>query len=431
MSSSSKKIVTLIVLLACVAVAIWFLWPTAQNNENTTRTPRAIPVVVAEAVQVDVPHLLNTVGIAEPLHSVVIRPQIEGVLTQVLFTEGQDVQLDQKIATIDDRVLQATLNSQKAELASNLARLRSAQVDLSRYRNLAEHNAISRQTLEQQSALVEQLKADVTRNEADIEDARVRLSYTQILSPVAGRVGIRKVDAGNLVRPTDAEGIVTITQINPISIIFTVAQTSLEPLRRTHLESDGATVQAIDRNTGKLLASGPISAFDNTVRAGSGTVQVRAIFDNEDEQLWPGQFVSVRVPVGHSRDAITVPTVAIRLGLDDSFVYRLLADNTVERVPVKVIYRDEDQRQAVIESDIKPGDKVVVDGFVRLVAGAKVSVSAEAPAASAPAPAVPVTNAPQPAPPDPENSAPAAQLADATAAPAAASDFSDKESKRQ
>lgn len=383
MSSPSKRIFSIVLLLACIGAVIWFFSRTPQDDSSAARRTAAIPVVVAEAVRTDVPHLLNTVGTVESLHSVLIRPQIEGVLTDVLFEEGQDVEKGQLLATIDDRVLVATLNSQKAELASNNARLRSAEADLARYRNLAEHNAIPRQTLEQQEAMVEGLKADIARNEAHIEDARVRLSYTRILSPVSGRAGIRRVDPGNLVRPTDAEGIVTVTQIHPVSVIFSIAQNSLEPLRRTDSEPEGAPVQAIDRSTGKVIATGPISAIDNTVRAGSGTVQIRALFDNQDERLWPGQFVAVRVPVGRSRNALTVPNVAVRLGLDSPFVYRLAADSTAEFVPVRVLYRDEDERRAVIEGDIEAGDKIIIDGFVRLTPGAKVALSQQRNAAMA------------------------------------------------
>lgn len=387
MSQSTRKTLLFIVLLVCAAAVIYFLWRGTGGEQTTQRAQTAVPVVVAQVVRTDVPHLLNTVGTVEPLHSVVVRPQIEGVLTAVLFEEGQDVEKGQPIATIDDRVLQATLNSAKAELSSNQSRLRSAEADLTRYRNLVEHSAISRQVLDQQEALVEQLKADLARNEASIEDAQVRLSYTRILSPVSGRVGIRKVDEGNLVRPTDAEGIVTITQVNPISVLFSVAQNSLEPLRRTNREPEGAPVQVIDRDSGALLATGPISAIDNSVRPGSGTVQIRALFDNEGETLWPGQFVAVRVPTGRSRDAITVPSVAVRLGLDNAFVYRIGPDEVAEQVPVNVLYRDEDFRRTVVEADIRPGDKVVVDGFVRLRPNAKVSVIEEvqmqAPAAAA------------------------------------------------
>lgn len=380
MSHSSPKKLFLIVLVIAVVALAAYLWHSREKPLPPARGTGAIPVVITPALRTDVPHLLNTVGTVESLHSVVVRPQIEGLLTQVLFEEGQYVEQGQLIATIDDRVLQATLNSARAERASNESRLRSAEADLARYTSLIEHNAISRQVLDQQAALVEQLKADIARDQANIEDAQVRLSYTQIHSPVSGRAGIRRVDAGNLVRPTDPEGIVSITQMHPISVLFSVAQSSLEPLRRTREEPQSDLVWAVDRNSGKLLASGPISAIDNAVRTGSGTVQIRANFNNADERLWPGQFVAVRVPVGYSRDAITVPSVAVRLGLNTPFVYRIAEDDTAELVPVAISYRDEDSQRTVIIGDIEAGDKIVVDGFVRLKPGTRISIAEEIPA---------------------------------------------------
>lgn len=377
MSQKSRSFLLIIVLLIIVAAVVYFFAfaPKGGDQQQAGGAPAAIPVIVAPATQRDVPHLLGAVGTVEPLQSVIVRAQTEGTVTRILFEEGAPVQRDELLATIDERVLRATLGSAQAQLLGNESKLHSAQSDLTRYRNLAERNAISRQVLDQQEALVQQLQADVSRDKALIEDAQVRLSYASITSPLSGRAGIRQVDEGNFVRVGDEGGIVRVTQMHPISVLFAVPQASFAALRSMSGTPELSQVLVLDRDSGQELASGPIRAVDNLVRQGSGTVQVRAVFDNESEVLWPGQFVSVRVPVGISRGAIVVPSVAVRLGMESPYVYRLLADETVQMVPVRPGYRDEDTGITVIEEGLAAGDQVVVDGFIRLSPGARVRVA--------------------------------------------------------
>lgn len=377
MTDSFRKKLIVAALLIVVVVAAYALWTPSGNGDIATangQSQRAIPIRAAAAEQQDVTHWINAVGTVEPLHRVIVRAQVEGLLTEVLFDEGQVVERGQVLAKIDDRVLRATLRSAEADLISNESQLRNAALDLQRYRNLAQSNAISKQVLDQQEALVEQLNAEANRDKAAIEDARVRLSYTTILSPITGRVGIRKVDAGNFVRVSDAEGIVTVTQMDPISVLFSLPQTSLPALQEVLQEAGQAQVKVMQRQSGQELTSGTVSAIDTEIRPGSGTVQIRAQFDNNEEALWPGQFVAVRVPVGHSKEAVVVPAVALRLGRDGNYVYRLVEGDTVELVPVRSGYHDEATGLVVVEDGLSAGDQVVTDGFVRLRPGAKVRV---------------------------------------------------------
>ncbi|WAC46892.1 efflux RND transporter periplasmic adaptor subunit [Asticcacaulis sp. SL142] len=373
-----------------VAAAAFFLWPKGESDDKGKGRP-PVPVVTVRAETRTIAHDLKVVGSVTSLNSVTLRPQVDGVLTQVLFDEGAFVQKGQLLAVIDDRSLKAALQSAQAQLATNRSRLLVAETDLKRYQSLAEINAIPQQTLDQQKAAVEQAKAAVQMDEAAVENARVQLSFTRITSPVSGRIGIRRVDPGNLVSASSTEGLATVTQINPISVVFSVPQTVQGDLIEGMKRSGGITVKAVDREKGEVLATGRISALDNVVQAGTGTVQIRAIFDNAGETLWPGQFVIADISLNESTNALTLPTVAVRPGLEGPFVIKIVADKA-QIVPVETAYQNDDY--VVVSKGVAAGDEIVTDGHSRLQPDAAVKrvkpggediAGAAKPAAKAPA----------------------------------------------
>lgn len=345
--------------------------------------PAPVPVLTAQVERRDVPHWQDTIGTVTALNRATLRTQVDGVLTDVLFHEGQTVQRGQLLARIDDRAIRAGLDGAQARRARDAAQLSAAQSDLTRFRQLSGGQLIARQMLDQQASSVQQLQATAQDNQASIDAARVQLSYTRIVSPIDGRVGLRRVDPGNVVRSADAEGLVTVEQVDPISVVFALAQDQLPGLRRA--QAGGAvTVQALDRDAGRLLAEGELRVIDNRIDETTGTVRLRAVFANAGDALWPGQLVSVRVRTGADEDALTVASEALQRGVDGSFVYKVGADAKVAAVPVKVGYQDSTLAVIVAEANaLKPGDTVVRDGQSRLKPGT--AVAATRPAATTPA----------------------------------------------
>ena len=332
----------------------------------------AVPVTVALAEQRDVAHQQPSVGTVQSLHSVVIRPQVSGLLTEVRFKEGQLVERGTLLARIDDRSIQAALSRAQAEKASKQAQLRMAELDFERYRNLGDQNVVSRQTLDKQAALVDELKADIQASEAALVEQRVLLSFTQIVSPVRGRVGIRRVDPGNLVQAGDARGLVSVTQIDPISVVFTLPQDALLQLHDVANNPAAARVTAYDRDAGVQLATGQLTTFDNEIDATTGTIRLRAQFDNKGGKLWPGQFVAVQLQTGVTSNAIVVPARAVGHGLTGPFVFRI-RNSKAEVVPVTLSYQDDEI--AVVSKGVAARDSIVVDGQSRLKAGTSVQAT--------------------------------------------------------
>ncbi|ALN81548.1 efflux RND transporter periplasmic adaptor subunit [Lysobacter antibioticus] len=334
--------------------------------------PPPVPVTTMRVERRDVPHWQETIGTVTSLQSTVLRPQVDGVLTQVLFREGQQVKRGQLLARIDDRSIAANLDGAQAALARDAAQLRAAKSDLDRFRQLSGSQLIARQMLEQQAASVQQLQATAQANQAAIDATRVQLSHTRILSPIDGRVGLRRVDPGNVVRAGDDDGLVTVQQVDPISVMFTLPQDQLPRLRQA--QAAGAVeVQALDRDAGLVLAQGELSVIDNQIDDATGTVRIRAVFKNSQDRLWPGQLVSVRVRTGTSAAATVVASEAVQRGADDSFVYRVEAGNKVALVPVRIEYQDD---KLAVVSGLQAGDVVVRDGQSRLKPGMTVAPTA-------------------------------------------------------
>ncbi|MFJ7885764.1 efflux RND transporter periplasmic adaptor subunit [Pseudomonas sp. NPDC096917] len=373
MRIQTKKIIvgTLVVLLIGAAI-----WQFKRPAPSKTVTGMPVPVRVIQVVQQDVPRYVSGIGAVLSLHSVVIRPQIDGILTQLLVKEGQTVNAGDLLATLDDRSIKASLDQAKAQLGQNQAQLQGALIDLKRYQLLSVDNGVSKQTLDQQQALVNQLKATAQGNQAAIEAAQVQLSYTQIHSPVTGRVGIRAVDPGNFLRVSDTQGLFSVTQLDPIAVEFSLPQQWLPTLHELLAAKDPARVKAFlgdaDLN-GTPLGEGRLSLIDNQVSATTGTIKVKAQFDNPTHTLWPGQLVNVEIQTGLDQHALVVPPQVVQRGLDNYFVYRVNGDG-VETVPVQVVYQD---TELTIVNGVNVGDTLVSDGQSRLKPGSRIETLSE------------------------------------------------------
>ncbi|CRI59009.1 efflux RND transporter periplasmic adaptor subunit [Pseudomonas sp. CCOS 191] len=368
-------------VLAALALALLVAigaWQGLRREAPVNRAASAIPVRVVAVAQQDVPRYLSAIGSVLSLHSVEVRPQVEGVLTQVLVKEGQWVKQGDLLATLDDRAIRANLDQARAQLGQTQAQLQVGNVNLKRYQLLSSDDGVSKQTLDQQQALVNQLQATIKGNQAAIDNAAVQLSYTQIRSPVSGRVGIRNVDPGNLVRTSDTQSLFSVTQIDPIAVEFALPQQQLPVLQgllnsatpaevETYLDADGER---------SLLARGHLMLIDNQVSATTGTVRVKAEFDNKDGRLWPGQLVTVRLRTAVDEDALVVPPPVVQRSIDGHFVYRLDGDK-VSAVPVKVVYQDSTLN---VIAGVKAGDRLVLDGQSRLKPGSTVEVTPDTPA---------------------------------------------------
>jgi multidrug efflux system membrane fusion protein len=363
-------------------------------NPNT-----AMPVVVAPAVTGDIDVTLNALGTVTSLATVTIKSQISGYLVNVNYQEGQVVKKGDLLAEIDDRSYKLAQQNAEGLLARDQAMLQSSELDLKRYQDLIKTNAIPRQQLDQQAALVAQNKANIQSDQAQIEVQKLNIVYCHIIAPVSGRVGLRLVDQGNYVTPGDATGLVVITQFQPISVIFTVAEDDL-PRITARLKAAGTLpVTAFDRSGAKKLATGELKTIDNEIDTSTGTFKLRAIFANDDEALFPNQFVNVKLLVDTLKGVTVVPKAAIQRGAPGPFVYLLNDDQTVTVRPVTL--GQESGEQVSIEKGLSPGDRVVIDGADKLRNGAKVvprdaSAAAGAPAASPGAAQTPPQSGDQP-----------------------------------
>ncbi|XVO88412.1 efflux RND transporter periplasmic adaptor subunit [Pseudomonas palleroniana] len=367
----------LVGVLLVLAVAAWALTRPAKTK---LAAPAAIPVRVVSVAQQDVPRFVSGIGSVLSLHSVVIRPQIDGILTRLLVKEGQWVKAGDLLATLDDRSIRASLDQARAQLGESQAQLQVALVNLKRYKALSVDDGVSKQTYDQQQALVNQLKATVQGNQAAIDSAQVQLSYTQIRSPVSGRVGIRTVDEGNFLRMSDTQGLFSVTQIDPIAVEFSLPQQMLPTLQGLIAAPTQANVDVYmgadtDGQTGDLLAEGHLSLIDNQINSTTGTLRAKAEFNNAAQRLWPGQLVTLKIQTAVDNNALVVPPTVVQRGLDSHFVYRVSGDK-VEVVPVQVVYQNSDLN---IIQGVQAGDVLVSDGQSRLKAGARVEVLKEPP----------------------------------------------------
>ncbi len=375
-----RSLVGRIAIVVVLAVAALFVWqkfeksgaPPSESvksarSEGTTQTVRVAPVALG-----DMPITLDALGAVTPFETVTIRTQIAGMLMALGFTEGQMVTKGDFLVQIDPRPYQAALAQAQGQLAKDQALLAQAQSDLERYEALNKQDSISKQTVADQEALVAQDKAAIQTDQAQVQTATLNLNYTHIVSPINGRVGIRLEDPGNYLQPSDATGIVVVTQLDPISVLFSTAEDNL-PRIAERLNS-GATipVTAFDRaNVGKL-AEGTLTTYDSQVDVTTGTIKMRATFDNPKGVLFPQQFVNVRLLIDTLRGVALAPNAAVQVGPTGHFVYLLNADDTVTKRDV--VAGPSDGKSTTIAAGLAAGDKVVIDGVDRLRDGAKVRV---------------------------------------------------------
>jgi multidrug efflux system membrane fusion protein len=332
------------------------------------------PVSVAAARQRDVPVMLQAIGTISAANTAVVRAQVSGVLQSVHFKEGQMVKQGQLLAQIDPRSFEAALAQAQGTLARDSAQLKNAQLDLARYQDLLAKDSIARQQVDTQQALVRQLQGTVQADEGQVASAKLQLSYTRITAPISGRAGLRQIDVGNVINPSDANGLVSITQTDPIHAVFSVPEANLPAIRRKLNAGEALAVEAWDRELKNRLGVGKLVAVDNAIDAATGTIKIKAQLDNRDGLLFPNQFVNIRLRVDTVPNAMVVPGAAVQRGAQGIYVYLLKDDGTVTARAVQPGVADGDW--VVVQGDIKPGDKVVTDGIDRLREGAKVEVIA-------------------------------------------------------
>jgi multidrug efflux system membrane fusion protein len=399
---------TIFLLLLAIAGAIW--WQRPFFGQEPVAQKRATPPVSVGVATVDKGNInvtLDALGTVTSLATVTVKTQISGQLVAVDFQEGQDVKKGDLLAQIDPRPFQAALAQAQGQLARDQALLQGAQVDLKRYQGLAAQNAVPRQTLDTQVALVAQDQGTVEADKAMVQAATVNLDFTSIRSPLDGRTGLRQVDQGNYVTPTDGAGIVVITQIQPISVLFTVPEDQLRAIAQRLHEGATLPVTAFDRTGNNKLAEGELQTFDSQIDPTTGTIKLRASFGNENRALYPNQFVNIELIVNEHKDVAIAPTAAVQRGVPGTFVYLVNADNTVS--VRKIALGVTEGVRVEILSGINPGDRVVVDGADKLREGAHIAVRE---VAQPPAQTQPATPPPQPAeaqpasanPPDPDAS---------------------------
>ena len=329
-----------------------------------------MPVVLAEAARRDLEVHLQGLATVQAFNTVTIRAQVDGQLSRIVFREGQEVRVGDLLAEIDARSFQAALDQAIARKAQDEAQLANARNDLQRYRGLVEQNYVARQQLDVTQAQVKQLEAAVLGDQAAIEAARVTLGYTAIRSPIEGRTGIRLVDTGNIVKASDSTGIVVITQLRPISLVFTLPEEDLQRIVRT-MRAGPLAVVALSRDGKERLDQGVLELVDNQIDTGTGTMRLKATMPNRAGLLWPGQFVNALLSVETLQQALVVPAAAIQRGPQGTFVYAVRPDDTVD---MKTVVPGEiSEGQAVIESGLEDGERVVIEGQYRLQPGSRVA----------------------------------------------------------
>ena len=345
--------------------------------------PQRTPIVAEPARTADVDVYLNALGTVTPLRTVTVRSRVDGQLLRVLFEEGQTVKEGDLLAEIDPRPFQVQLTQADGQMARDRALLENARLDLERYRTLFEQDSIAKQQVDTQAALVRQYEGAVKMDQSQIDNARLQLVYARVTAPVSGRVGLRLVDPGNIVRAGDATGLVVITQLSPTSVVFPVPQDNLPAVMKRMQSGEKPPVEAWDRELKTRLASGTLASVDNLVDPTTGTVKLKAQFANETGGLFPSQFVNIRMKLDTVRDATVIPASAVQRGSQGMFVYVVQPDQTVKLRLVKLGPVD-GQRQAIAEG-LAPGDLVVSDGMDRLRDGAMVEVTTARPEFKEPA----------------------------------------------
>ena len=363
-----------IALVAAAAVAGVVIL--RHGKQIHTAGPPPVPVNVTEAAQRDVPIYYDALGTVQALNTVAIRAQVNGQLTSVLFRQGQEVHKGDVLARIDPAPLRAVLDQAEAKKADDEAQLISAQKDFMRFTTLATRSFETQQNVDLQKAKVDHFKASIDADDGAIAAAQTQLDYATITAPIDGVVGFRQLDVGNIIHTTDANPLTVLTQIKPCNAIFTLPQSDLQPVRDAMLRGT-VPVLAFDQNNKEQLAQGHLLLIDNQIDQSTSTIRLKAEFPNDDERLWPGEFVHIRILITTHKDAVTVPPVAIQRGPDGLYVWVVKPDNTVEQRPVAAQTVSDDV--AVALKGLDAGERVVVNGQSRLDAGVRVTIKPAVP----------------------------------------------------
>jgi multidrug efflux system membrane fusion protein len=376
----SKKL-GLIVL--CVLLAVGALWAVreyraraaAKKGPATRSEPPAVPVVAGAVVRKDVPIYLDGLGTVQAFNTVTVRVRVDGQLQKVVFVEGQEVRVGELLAQIDPAPYRTQVQQAEGKQGQDEAQLANARVELKRDAELLAASIVSQQVYDTQKALVDQFEAAVKADQAAIDSAKVQLQYTTVVSPIDGRTGIRLVDQGNIVHANDATGLVVITQLRPISVVFTLPEQTLNDIQK-QMAAGALPVLAVDRDNSTVLSEGKLAVIDNQIDTTTGTIKLKATFPNTDLRLWPGQFVNARLWLTTRKDGTVVPASVIQRGPEGAYAFVIKEDLTVQIRPVKVSQIE--QGQALIDDGLQPGERVVVDGQYKLQVGSRVKLSQSA-----------------------------------------------------
>lgn len=391
-ASRRRGAIWLVLFVVIIGVAGYAVWRASRPASAATRTGAdgggrggagdLVPVVVTNASRSTIPVYLNGLGTVTAYYTVTVKSRVDGQLMKVDFKEGDRVEQGQVLAEIDPRPFHVQLQLAQAALARDQALLVNARLDVERYNHLFERQLIPSQQVDTQAALVEQYQATIKQDEANIENANLQLVYSQVTAPIGGIAGLRLVDPGNIVHAADATGMVVLTQLQPISVLFTIPEDSLPEIRRKLREGNRLRVEAYSRDDSRKLASGALATVDNEIDSSTGTSKLKAVFDNGDNALFPQQFVNIHLLVDSLKNQLAVPNVAVQNGQSGTFVYVVDDQSHVHLRPVRVGITT--ATTADILGGISDGDRVVVDGTDRLVEGATVRVRSREPDGPAP-----------------------------------------------
>lgn len=378
---SRRWLIALVVLLA--ALLLWWLLPGKPAAKKVGNSPwdGPVPVRLTEVGSGDFHIELKALGTVTALNTVNVRSRVDGELVKVFFEEGQLVKAGDLLAQIDPRPYQVALQQAEGTLAQNQAQLKNAEIDLARYQGLYAEDSIAKQTLDTQQALVGQYRGTVKSNQAAVAEARLNLDFTRIRAPISGRLGLRQVDLGNLVRSSDTTPLVVITQVEPIAVNFTLPEKNLPPVLARVRDNQKLRVEAWDRGEQQRLAEGELHSLDNQIDVATGTVKLKARFANAGEQLFPNQFVNVRLRVETRQQATLIPSAAVQFGARGTFVFVLGEGDKVQIRDVRIAASD--GATSLVEEGVKVGERLVLEGIDKLKDGSQVQVIGNEPGALA------------------------------------------------
>ena len=380
-----KYLTGLILILALGAGYGYWAAASSKPVEEFSQWSKPVPVRVVAVERRDLNVELKAIGTVIPAHTVNVQSQVSGVLQRIYFQEGHLVAKGQLLAQIDPAPFQVELAQAQGTQQQNMAQLRNAETELARYQLLFKQDSIAKQQVEQQQALVNQLKGQIQANQAQVDAAKLQLSYTKIYSPIAGRAGFKQKDAGNLIQANEQAGLVTVTQVHPIFVQFAVAENYLDTLRAAAGKGQKAQVSAWDKTEQKQLALGQVQALDNQIDLNTGTLKLKAVFDNRDDALFPNQFVNIRLNAQTIQDAVSIPNDAIQHGAKGTYVYVINTKNKAEMRMLKLGVTS--QGQTEILAGLNGTERVVLEGIDRLSDGQEVQIVRENPQVASTPPA--------------------------------------------